>query len=157
VRAWLWRQKVGAFAQQLGAKNMEDLVRICGSHWAFHLQSKIQGINDLWDYPTMVHAKADGWVEEGTYGESLFQIKVGGEDVLVEPEHLPTETEICSAKELANAIIALKPAGDWKKWLDFERQVEKNRERKQKWGTPAAGVGWRSPYSSCFEPKFRYT
>jgi hypothetical protein len=39
--AWVWRQKVRAFASRVGARDTADLQRLYGSHWAYHLQAVI--------------------------------------------------------------------------------------------------------------------
>jgi len=39
--AWLWRHKLKAFAERNGAQDTDDLVKMFGPRWAYHLQAEI--------------------------------------------------------------------------------------------------------------------
>ena len=39
--AWLWRQKVGAFAREYGLRDLDEISRVCGKRWAWFLQERI--------------------------------------------------------------------------------------------------------------------
>ncbi|MEI6083691.1 MAG: hypothetical protein WCS70_05255 [Verrucomicrobiota bacterium] len=124
--AWLWRKKLAAFAQALGVKALEDMKFACGRHWAHHLKDKITAINDLTEYPTLAHARKDGWADAGTYGDHLHEIEVAGESALVESQRLPVDTVLLTAQELARSVIQANPVshGNWKKWREFGKSRE---------------------------------
>lgn len=42
-RAWVWRQKVGAWAAGQGMQSLEDVKRVCGPRWAYTFQDAILG------------------------------------------------------------------------------------------------------------------
>ena len=90
----------------------------CGPHWAHHLKEKITAINDLSAYPTLAHAKKDGWAEAGTYGDHLYEIEVAGESALVESQRMPVDTVLMSSQELARCVFQSNPVthANWKKW-----------------------------------------
>ena len=116
--AWLWRKKLAAFARALGVKNLEDMKYACGPHWAHHLKDKITAINDLSAYPTLAHAKKDGWADAGTYGDHLYEIEVAGAPALVESQRMPVDTVLLSAQDLARGVFQSNPVthDTWKKW-----------------------------------------
>jgi hypothetical protein len=38
---WLWRHKLGAYAERNGCRSTEDLVKLFGPRWAYRLQAEI--------------------------------------------------------------------------------------------------------------------
>ena len=90
----------------------------CGPHWAHHLKDKITAINDLSAYPTLAHAKKDGWTEAGTYGDHLYEIEIADALALVESQRMPVGTVLLTAQELARGVFQSNPVthSTWKKW-----------------------------------------
>ena len=69
--AWLWRHKLAAFAKEHHFQDMNDIARVCGKRWAWHLQERImnQELHDVMypsygcacrDHPELIGA---GWRE----------------------------------------------------------------------------------------------
>ena len=120
-RSWLWREKIGVLAKQLGAVDTEDLQHLCGKHWAYHLKDHIMGLTDLTRYPTWYHAELDGWVVPGNVkmrdaanepqpfydaiAAGCFQMRV-------------SSGQGCKALEVARSIVQRNPVSHevWKKW-----------------------------------------
>ena len=82
------------------------------------MKDKITAINDLSAYPTLAHAKKDGWADAGTYGDHLYEIEVAGAPALVESQRMPVDTVLLSAQDLARGVFQSNPVthDTWKKW-----------------------------------------
>jgi hypothetical protein len=65
VRPWLWRQKLARFAADHGCRDLDDMRGKFGRRWAYRLSEHIAAVT-LEEYPTGVHAEADGhgWPRE---------------------------------------------------------------------------------------------
>jgi|SRR5579862_49128 len=100
--SWLWRKKLAEFASAAGAETMEDLQRMFGSKWAYHLGDAIRGMqlkNVV--YPTRRHAELDrqdvSWIPAGAteikYGErqQVRTVTKGGASHATEIVNPPTE------------------------------------------------------------------
>ena len=59
-KGWLWRRKLAAFAGRNGAKDTDDLVKLFGPRWAYHLQAVILAERLDECYPSRACAER-GW------------------------------------------------------------------------------------------------
>ena len=121
TRSWLWRKKVGILAKQLGAVDTDDLQRLCGKHWAYHMKDHIMGLTDLTRYPTWYHAELDGWrVPENVKNRTVaFDQSPGFDAVAAHCEDMRVGIAYrYSALEVARSIVQQNPVSHevWKKW-----------------------------------------
>ena len=57
--AWLWRQKLAAFAQRMGVKDFADLQKAFGPRWAWHLQGSIIAEHITGEFPSEAVARRE--------------------------------------------------------------------------------------------------
>jgi hypothetical protein len=118
VGSWLWRAKLGAFADSHGVPDFERMRAIFGSSWAYHLREEILA-TPLQTYPSALHAFCDGAIglEEA---RNMVGGILGGGALSVIRRHSICDSEIRAAVFAARVREAVRREKERSKDLDTE-------------------------------------